>query len=176
MTAPLVSGLLSNPVAGSGVREGEALAPQPAISIVVYGEPAPQGSKRHVGRGVMVESSTKVKPWRQDVVAAAQEAIFSCEMTNDVLWEPLDGPLAVRMVFSMRKPQSAPKRRQTWPDRIPDLSKLIRSTEDALTTAGVWRDDARVVDYDRAAKVFVGEDPEALMSTGCRIEIRQVTS
>ena len=42
-----------------------------ALTFRVYGTPAPQGSKRHVGRGVMVESSKKVAPWRQDVVAAA---------------------------------------------------------------------------------------------------------
>lgn len=45
------------------------------IAFDVYGEPAPQGSKRHVGGGRMIESSAKVKPWRQDVVAAAREAM-----------------------------------------------------------------------------------------------------
>ena len=46
--------------------------------IIVRGDPAPQGSKKFVGmaggRGLMVESSKRVKPWRQDVVAAAREA------------------------------------------------------------------------------------------------------
>ena len=31
----------------------------------VLGLPAPQGSKRHVGEGRMVESSKRVKPWRR---------------------------------------------------------------------------------------------------------------
>ena len=49
------------------------------IEFVVHGMPAPQGSKKFVGlsksgRGLLVESSKKVKPWRQDVVAAAIEA------------------------------------------------------------------------------------------------------
>ena len=39
------------------------------IEIVVYGQPAPQGSKRLVGK-VMLESSKKVQPWRQDVKQA----------------------------------------------------------------------------------------------------------
>ena len=39
------------------------------VEIVVYGLPAPQGSKRLVGK-VMLESSRKVMPWRQDVKAA----------------------------------------------------------------------------------------------------------
>lgn len=140
----------------------------PAVTIVVYGNPAPQGSKRFVGvikgHGMMVESSKKVKPWRQDVVAAAREAYAGLS--------PLDGSLAVRMVFTMPKPAGAPKRRRSWPNKKPDVSKLARSTEDALTTAGVWADDARVVQYDRLAKVFPGEDPESLESTGVRIEIR----
>ena len=39
------------------------------------------------------------------------------------------------------------------PHRVPDLDKLIRSTFDALTTANVWEDDARVVAVE-ALKVY----------------------
>ncbi|MEZ5544244.1 MAG: RusA family crossover junction endodeoxyribonuclease [Lysobacteraceae bacterium] len=134
-----------------------------AIVITVYGQPAPQGSKRHVGNGVMVESSKKLRPWRQDVKAAA-------EVVRNALC-PLDGPVRVRMVFTLPKPLSAPKRRRTWPCRTPDLSKLARGTEDALTDAGIWRDDARVVEYERLAKVYPNEDPEALDAPGVRIVI-----
>jgi Holliday junction resolvase RusA-like endonuclease len=139
------------------------------IEIVVYGTPAPQGSKKFVGttkagRGLLVESSKKVKPWRMDVKAAA-EAVRAAK--------PLDGPLVVSMVFTLPKPASAPKRRRTWPDRKPDLSKLVRSTEDALTDAGLWADDARVVEYARLAKVFPGEDVDALSAPGVLVRIRR---
>ncbi|NID14983.1 RusA family crossover junction endodeoxyribonuclease [Luteibacter yeojuensis] len=133
------------------------------IEIVVYGTPGPQGSKRHVGGGVMIESSKKVKPWRQDVRAAALEVRSG---------PPIDAPVICRMVFTLPKPLSAPKRRRTWPMRTPDLSKLARSTEDALTEAGIWRDDARLVEYERLAKVYPGEDPEALDAPGVRIVLR----
>lgn len=106
------------------------------------------------GRAILAESSKKVKPWRQDVKAAAIDARNGAAA--------LDGALSCRMVFTLPKPKSAPKRRRTFPSRTPDLSKLVRSTEDALTEAGVWADDARVVQYVRLAKVFPGEDPEAL--------------
>jgi hypothetical protein len=43
------------------------------VCFTVYELPAPQGSKRHVGNGRMIESSTKVKPWRQAVIAAAKD-------------------------------------------------------------------------------------------------------
>lgn len=137
-----------------------------AMRIIAYGRPAPQGSKRHVGRGIMVESSKHVRPWRQCVHAAA------LAVRNGAA--PLDGPLLVRMVFTVAKPKSAPKRRQTWPDRMPDLSKLCRATEDALTDAGVWADDARVVGYGRLAKVYPNEDPDALEAPGVRIEITRL--
>ncbi len=35
------------------------------------GKPAPQGSKRSLGGRVMIESSKRCKPWRQDVRHAA---------------------------------------------------------------------------------------------------------
>ncbi len=139
------------------------------IRIVVYGSPAPQGSKRHVGGGRMIESSKKVKPWRQDVKSAAE--LWLHENGRPA---PLDGPLIVRMVFTLPKPKSAPKRRRTYADRKPDLSKLLRSTEDALTDAGLIADDARLVEFSRLAKVFPGEDPEALTSPGVLIEIESM--
>lgn len=152
------------------------------IALTVYGLPAPQGSKSFKGmtkgkdgkkpRAILVESSAKVKPWREDVRAAAADLLLRLACSRGVpQMQPLDGPLRVRMVFTLPKPASAPKRRRTWPDRMPDLSKLIRSTEDALTSAGLWKDDARVVEYARAAKVYPGEDPEALHAPGVRIVI-----
>jgi crossover junction endodeoxyribonuclease RusA len=139
-----------------------------SVEIRVIGLPAPQGSKRLIGhtragRGILVESSAKVKPWREAVKYAALETRECC----------INGPVDVEMVFTLPKPKSAPKKRRTWPDRKPDLSKLIRSTEDALTDAGVWEDDARVVHCD-AAKVFPGEHPDALAVPGAVIRIKEV--
>ena len=140
------------------------------ITITVYGSPAPQGSKRYVGvkngRGIMVESSKKVRPWRNDVRDAA------LLVRNGAA--PLDGALSVRMVFTLPKPASAPKRRRLFAMRKPDLSKLARSTEDALVDAGIMADDARIIEYSRLAKVFPNEDPDALEAPGVRIEIYQV--
>lgn len=137
------------------------------IRIVVRGSPAPQGSKKFVGlskagRGILAESSAKVRPWRQDVKAAA-EAVMAGRA-------PLDGPLVAVMVFTLPKPSSAPKTRRTWPCRKPDASKLARSTEDALTDAGVWTDDARVVTLV-SRKVYPGEDADALAAPGAVIAI-----
>lgn len=143
------------------------------IRLQVRGTPAPQGSKSFkgmskAGRAILTESSKKVRPWRQDVKAAAEQLLAVSG------GRPIDAPVVVRMVFTLPKPQSAPKRRRTYPMRTPDLSKLARSTEDALSDAGVWADDARVVEYSRLAKVYPGEDPDALSSPGAVIEIMEV--
>jgi len=130
------------------------------ITLTVYGRPAPQGSKRHVGNGRMIEMSRHVGNWRDDVRAAA---------LAEQPTAPLDGPLVVRMVFTIARPAAAKKR--LAPHTMPDLSKLARATEDALTSAGIWADDARVVEYARLAKVYPDSDPEALDRPGCRITV-----
>lgn len=138
------------------------------IELRIYGTPAPQGSKKFVGttkkgRGILVESSAKVKPWRMDVKEQAEKARKELGIT-------LAGPLKVSMVFTLKKPASAPKTRKTYPDKMPDLSKLVRSTEDAITDAGLWEDDARIVQC-LAAKRYPGEGDDALDAPGCVVRI-----
>lgn len=159
------------------------------LDIAVYGHPAPQGSKTFYGssaggKGRFVEASKRVKPWRQDVKAAAEQAIARFCGNYDAVTAaafPLDMAISVRMVFSVARPKShyrtgrnAHLRRDDAPNRPrskPDLSKLLRSTEDALKDAGLYKDDSLIVEYSRAAKVYVGEDPEALDRPGVRIRI-----
>lgn len=152
------------------------------LVIIVIGDPAPQGSKKFVGtnkagRGILVESSKKVRPWRQDVVAAAMIARerVGADGQRETL-PALDGPLRAKVVFTVRKPASAPKKRRTFPCTKPDLSKLLRSTEDALVTAGAIADDARIVEFSRLAKVYPGEDPDSLDAPGVRITIEKVAA
>lgn len=151
-------------------QDSTGIARAGVIVIKVYGIPGPQGSKSFKGmRGghaILVESSKKVKPWREDVKAAAEAVRAGAA--------PLDCPLRLHMVFTLPKPASAPKRRKTWPMRTPDLSKLARSTEDALTRAGIWRDDARVVEYGLLAKRYPGEGSGALEAPGVWIKIERM--
>lgn len=123
------------------------------INLVVWGLPAPQGSKRHVGGGRMIESSKAVGPWRAAVTKAAQDRLN--ELDHDRPLFPRGTPVHLMIKFHFARPKShfgtgrnaevlkpsAP----TFPTGIPDLSKLIRSTEDALTEAAVWHDDSQVV-------------------------------
>jgi len=151
----------------------------PVATIVVRGHPAPQGSKkaflnRHTGRIQQVEMSPRLPGWRDNVrQAAVGEILCSCRPDCRDLSPgfPLDEALVLTMVFTMPKPGSAPKSRKTWPDKMPDLSKLARSTEDALQEAGVYSNDARIVDYRRLAKVFPNEDPDALGVPGVIVRV-----
>lgn len=122
------------------------------MTITVYGMPAPQGSKRHVGRGVMIESSKKVKPWREAVKWAVLDAARLHD--EDGALKPIRGPVRISVAFTLPRPKSRPKR-ELWPDRKPDLDKLVRSTLDAIVDAGAIEDDARVIEV-RAWKVFPG--------------------
>jgi len=137
------------------------------IAFRVHGIPAPQGSKRHVGNGVMVESSKKVKPWREAVKGAAVEAQAGALAAN--LWDLRCEPLQVRVTFVLPRPKghygtgrnanllkrSAPHS----PAVKPDIDKLISSTLDAIGEAGIWRDDAQVAEI-HAAKTY-GDMPGA---------------
>lgn len=154
----------------------------------VYGIPGPQGSKsfkgvsKRSGKGIMVESSQTVKPWREAVKWAAREAMTEFNRERQAICPamhpnsfPIDAPIRVQMIFTLPKPSGAPKTRKTWPMRKPDGSKLQRSTEDALTDAGLWADDARVVEWS-GAKRFPNEGVDALPSPGVRIRIQILSS
>lgn len=119
----------------------------------------------------MVEASSKVAPWRQDVKAAAEAVLESLGRPP-----PFTGPLAVRMVFTFTRPASVKRHKRPWPSVIPDLSKLCRSTEDALKSAGVIHDDALIVEYTRLAKVYASEDPDALDRAGVLIIIGELVN
>ncbi|MGF0163132.1 RusA family crossover junction endodeoxyribonuclease [Streptomyces koyangensis] len=168
----------------SPITEASASAPEEtasglALTVTVYGLPAPQGSKRHVGHGRMVESSKHVAPWREAVVWAMRR-----EIARHSGWRPLTGPLDASMVFSFARPKghfgtgrnagvlkaSAPSR----PAVMPDLSKLARSTEDAITTARGYEDDSLLVGYRRLEKRYTtdhGRVDDVLDAPGCVIRL-----
>lgn len=138
------------------------------LTFTVIGTPAPQGSKRFVGvskrtgRGIMIESSKKTRPWRIAVQQAALE-----------LGLRISGPVSAMLTFTLPKPKSAPKRRTTWPDRKPDIDKLLRSTFDGMVEAGTIEDDARIVRLT-SAKVFPNEGEDALAVPGCVVRIESI--
>lgn len=122
------------------------------MRVFVPGTPAPQGSKRHVGRGVMVESSKRVGPWRERVALVVSNA------WTDELGEPMPPilagvPVVLKIRFLFRRPRGhfgtgrnadvlktgAPR----LPATRPDVDKLVRAVLDGMTGV-VLADDAQV--------------------------------
>jgi crossover junction endodeoxyribonuclease RusA len=127
------------------------------VSFICYSRAAPQGSKRHLGNGVLVESSKRVKPFRTDVQGVAIEA-------TPVDWDlGLEYHLRVDFLFLRPKSHFTSKGALTkaaplFPTgrQIGDTDKLIRSVCDALTGI-TWYDDSQVVDIT-AKKRFASRD------------------
>lgn len=147
------------------------------LTIHVVGVPAPQGSHRAFvvkGRAVVTQDNKKTRPWRQDVTAAVLNRMAT---TPD--FEPYAGPVHVAIDFYMPRPRyhfrtgkRANELRDDAPryhDKKPDSDKLARSILDALTSSGVFRDDAQVAALS-AVKVY------ADAATGARITIASLTS
>lgn len=136
------------------------------ITFTVHGTPAPQGSKsafvnRHTGRATLVESSKAVKPWRAAVVTEAQR--HAGQLNPDEIWR-------CSILFAFPRPKTH-YRSGRFSDELkpgapirhtqkPDLDKLTRSTWDALTTAGIIRDDAQIPDA-HIRKIWIDKDEPA---------------
>ena len=120
------------------------------MSFTVIGRPAPQGSKRHIGGGRMIESSKAAGPWREAVRAET-----AAVMATGGYRPPIEGPVQVALTFVLPRPRghygtgrnaarirdSAPK----WPAGKPDIDKLTRAVLDGITAGGAIRDDSQVV-------------------------------
>lgn len=138
------------------------------VDFRVYGIPRPGGSKRafpirrkdgsFVKMGV-ADMSKDVMNWRNAVVDACKKVF---------LGHPTMQPLIFKIRFFMpyrkgdfSKDGRLRKNASKWHDKRPDICKLIRSTEDALTGI-LWHDDSQVVNIV-ATKEF-GLQPGAQIS------------
>lgn len=125
------------------------------IEFCVLGRAQPAGSKKafalksdgvYTGRVVVTDDAKHSRAWKQEVAGEARQAMFGHQL--------LVQSVRLEVVFFVRRPQghygtggnaqrvkaSAP----AYPAVKPDLTKLVRGLEDALTGI-VWRDDAQVV-------------------------------
>lgn len=130
-----------------------------------------------MGHGIMVESSKRVRPWREDVKQAALRALDA-----NPSWDRARSHVAMVVVFSMPRPKAHFRSGQwshmlrenapTMHGRMPDLDKLVRSTCDALSTAGAYADDSRLCSIT-AVKTYVDTDfPGSLEVPGAHVELR----
>jgi len=119
------------------------------LAFRVGGTPRPQGSKRHVGHGVLIEMSKDLAPWRQEVA-------WYCRATLNGGGTYAAGPVEVSLSFYLARPKGhygtgrnagqvkpgAP----CWPAGRPDLDKLVRAVLDGLAIGGAFNDDSQVAE------------------------------
>ncbi|MGR6028991.1 RusA family crossover junction endodeoxyribonuclease [Rhodococcus erythropolis] len=128
------------------------------IKFFVPGAPAPQGSKRHVGHGRMVESSKALGPWRERVALAAHSHADGL----------MGGPIGIRLKFVMPRPKSTPKRTTPPAVKRPDIDKISRAILDAITGV-IIADDSQVVDLHATKRLAELDE-----SHGVHIELEQL--
>lgn len=128
-------------------------------------EPAPQGSKRHVGGGRLVEACKRVKPWRKAVTVSARQQMREQKCAS------ITGACSVSIEFRFKRPKShfttncqlkanAPKHCIV---KRNDIDKCCRSTLDALSDGGVFADDCLVVRLIAEKRYCFGHEPEGAL-------------
>ena len=127
--------------------------------------PAPQGSKKHVGRGAMVDMSANLKPWRE---AVRQEAL----KTGAAM---ALGPVFVELVFRFARPKghfnAKGQLKPSAPMHVitkPDIDKIGRSVLDGLTGV-LFKDDSQVCRLF-ALKVYCNDGE----LEGCEVIVEKV--
>lgn len=142
----------------------------PGLRLFVPGQPAPQGSKKAVhhkqsGKIIVMESSKKVRPWREDIRLALERHAADLRF-------PPDMPVTVGLTFVMRRLAAMPKTDRGKPTpphtKQPDLDKLTRAVFDAITSSGVWHDDSQACKFSTLEKRYaeISENP------GCWISLQ----
>jgi Holliday junction resolvase RusA-like endonuclease len=133
------------------------------LYFTAFGVPKPQGSKRHIGNGRMIEASD-VKPWRKTIASAVFSAWVN---TGDDT--PFTDPVVVWATFYLPKPKTV---KRLLPSVPPDLDKLCRALGDALSIDSNALDDDSLIVKWHASKVYAANPADA----GVRVAIKRATA
>jgi crossover junction endodeoxyribonuclease RusA len=122
------------------------------LSFFVPGIPATAGSKsaflnKKTGKIMVTPANKKQKPWMSHVKACALDSYAG---------EPTLKPVTLELTFKMPRPKAhygTGKNSDKLKDsamflhtKKPDLTKMLRAVEDALTGI-VWKDDSQVCQF-----------------------------
>ena len=136
----------------------------PVLHATIYGLPIPQGSLNKSRYSTYYDNAEVLLPWRERL---------HNEFLRRVLGRPgfpIDEAVWVEVVFTVKKPVAAPKRRRTYPKTKPDTDKLQRAIGDALKSSGALTEDSRIA-WWVAGKVFPNEHPLALGTPGAIVYV-----
>jgi Holliday junction resolvase RusA-like endonuclease len=120
--------------------------------------PIPKGRPRFSGRGGFVRSYTpaKTRDYEKQIADFAREHFQ----------EPLQGPLAVSLTFTMPIPSSTSKKLaqslvNSPHTKKPDVDNLCKSLLDGLLQAGAFNDDSQI--WELTARKVYGLNPGVLV-------------
>ena len=113
-----------------------------AIMFRVFGVAASKGSMKVI-RGRITDSNRSVAGWQQLVAEAANHALAAVPSSERAV---LARGVRLTVAFYLPRPKKYARPGISVAHMVaPDLSKLIRAVEDALTGV-VYRDDAQIVE------------------------------
>jgi crossover junction endodeoxyribonuclease RusA len=148
-------------------------APGGKAAFPIYRGSKKAGTQIFTGKVAITDKNRRVPLWRASVTAAARP--------NGVpLVSPaLTGPLVIRLRYTIKRPVSVSPRVRPYPTVKPDLDNLVKPTQDAITGAGLWRDDALIVS-SITSKAYEGgwhaDGTPAMDVPGCVVEIFRVVA
>lgn len=127
------------------------------LALFIPGNPAAKGNIRYLGqrggRAILTDATKKLKPWDSHVRTALADDDGQPKAY-------FDGPVHIELEFVMPRPLSTPKRATPPAVKRPDLDKLQRAVFDAISSAGVWRDDCQVTSVQATKRLArIGETP-----------------
>lgn len=131
------------------------------FEVRVYGLPVPQGRPRAArmpAGGIRVYDPPKSRDWKRTVMA--QTLAVKPERL-------LAGALKGEMDFYLPRPKSLPKR-VVYPVKKPDVTNLVKGTEDALKGIA-FADDSQIVSL-RVAKHYATDEA----SSGVYIRLEEL--
>lgn len=105
------------------------------VTIEVLGAPRPQGSKSISRNGHMYDAAAGLHAWRELIRGRAM-------LARQQLGHTMVGPIMAWYEFRLLKPRTS---RNELPIVKPDLDKLVRAANDALTQSKLIKDDALIV-------------------------------
>ena len=147
-------------------------APGGKSGFPIYRGSKKKGNREFTGRVAIADKNSKsVALWRESVMSAARPnhvPLISPALQDD---------LVVKYYFTIGKPSSVNLDKRPYPNVRPDWDNLIKPTQDAITVAGLWHDDSRII-TGISSKAYVGgyhpDGTPAESVPGCVIEIFKI--
>jgi len=140
------------------------------VRFTAFVHPEPQGSTKGFvlkgkwgakDRAILTSANPKLKPYRGQVTREAVVALAAEDLPQPMAEKHV--PVSMTLDFYFAKPPSVPKKRREMSVK-PDLSKLIRATEDAFIGL-LYADDAQIVEISSRKHYGTPERVEVCVRT-----------